>query len=47
MERLLTQAPKLTAVFAASDLLAAGALQTLFAQGIRVPEQMSIVDFFY
>jgi LacI family transcriptional regulator len=45
MQRLLSQAPKLTAVFAASDLLAAGALQTLYANGIRVPEQMSIVGF--
>jgi DNA-binding LacI/PurR family transcriptional regulator len=45
MERLLAQAPGLTAVFAASDLLAAGALQTLYAQGIRVPQEMSLVGF--
>jgi DNA-binding LacI/PurR family transcriptional regulator len=45
MARLLEQAPGLTAVFAASDLLAAGALQTLYARGIRVPQQVSIVGF--
>lgn len=45
MDRLLTQAPDLTAVFAASDLLAAGALQTLYARAVRVPERMSLVGF--
>jgi DNA-binding LacI/PurR family transcriptional regulator len=45
MARLLDQAPDLTAVFAASDLLAAGALQTLYRRGIRVPRDISIVGF--
>jgi LacI family transcriptional regulator, galactose operon repressor len=45
MDRLMRQAPNLTAVFAASDLLAAGALQALYAQGVRVPQQLSIVGF--
>jgi DNA-binding LacI/PurR family transcriptional regulator len=45
MQRLLRQAPDLTAVFAASDLVAAGAMQTLYSQGIRVPRQISIVGF--
>ncbi|MDW5595439.1 LacI family DNA-binding transcriptional regulator [Conexibacter stalactiti] len=45
MDRLLAQAPDLTAVFAASDLLAAGALQTLYARGVRVPDRMSLVGF--
>jgi LacI family transcriptional regulator len=45
MARLLEQAPDLTAVFAASDLLAAGALQMLYAREMRVPEHMSVVGF--
>ena len=45
MRRLLAQAPDVTAVFAASDLLAAGALQTLYERGIRVPDEMSIAGF--
>jgi DNA-binding LacI/PurR family transcriptional regulator len=45
MERLLAQTPNLTAVFATSDLLAAGALQTLYARGIRIPEEMSVIGF--
>jgi len=45
MQRLLEQAPDLTAVLAVSDLVAAGALQTLHARGIRVPDQLSIVGF--
>jgi DNA-binding LacI/PurR family transcriptional regulator len=45
MRRLLTQAPGLTAVFAVSDLVAAGALQALYAEGIRVPGQLSVVGF--
>ena len=45
MQRLLEQAPDLTAVLAVSDLVAAGAMQTLHAHGIRVPDQLSIVGF--
>lgn len=45
MRRLLRQAPDLTAVFAVSDLVAAGAMQALYAEGIHVPEQLSIVGF--
>ena len=45
MEALLRQAPDLTAVLAASDLLAAGALQTLYDRNIRVPDRISIVGF--
>lgn len=41
--RLLDQEPELTAVFASSDILAAGALQTLYARGRRVPQDVSIV----
>jgi len=45
MRRLLRQAPDLTAAFAVSDLVAAGAMQALYAEGIRVPEQLSVVGF--
>ncbi|MBG6088829.1 LacI family transcriptional regulator [Actinomadura viridis] len=45
MERLLRQAPGLTAVVAASDMLAAGALQSLYREGRRVPDELSIVGF--
>jgi DNA-binding LacI/PurR family transcriptional regulator len=45
MQRLLDQAPQITAVFAGSDLLAAGALQALYRRGIRVPGQMSVIGF--
>jgi LacI family transcriptional regulator len=45
MRCLLRQAPDLTAVFAVSDLVAAGAMQALYAEGIRVPEQLSVVGF--
>ena len=45
MRQLLRQAPDLTAVFAVSDLVAAGAMQALYANGIRAPEQLSVVGF--
>jgi DNA-binding LacI/PurR family transcriptional regulator len=45
MQVLLDQDPDLTAVLASSDLLAAGALQTLYAHGIHVPDQISVVGF--
>jgi LacI family transcriptional regulator, galactose operon repressor len=45
MRRLLKQAPDLTAVFAVSDLVAAGAMQTLYSRGILVPRQISLVGF--
>jgi DNA-binding LacI/PurR family transcriptional regulator len=44
-ERLLAQAPDTTAIFAASDVLAAGALQDLYARGVRVPDDVSVVGF--
>lgn len=44
-ERLLAQAPDLTAIFAPSDLLAAGALQTLYRRGMAVPGDISVVGF--
>ncbi|GAA1902491.1 LacI family DNA-binding transcriptional regulator [Streptomyces sodiiphilus] len=45
MARLLEQAPDLDAVFAASDLMASGALRVLRGQGRRVPEDVALVGF--
>lgn len=43
--RLLSRAPDLDAVFAASDLMAAGALQALRAAGRRVPDDVAVIGF--
>jgi DNA-binding LacI/PurR family transcriptional regulator len=45
MEVLLQRCPDIDAVFAASDLMAAGALTALHAAGRRVPEDVAIVGF--
>ncbi len=45
MSRLLTKRPDLDAVFAASDLIAAGALSSLTAAGRRVPDDVAIVGY--
>jgi DNA-binding LacI/PurR family transcriptional regulator len=45
MEVLLRRCPDIDAVFAASDLMAAGALSALYAAGRRVPEDVAIVGF--
>jgi DNA-binding LacI/PurR family transcriptional regulator len=42
---LLEQHPRLTAVFAGSDLLAAGALQALYERRVRVPDEASVIGF--
>jgi len=42
MTRLLERAPDVDAVFAASDLLAVGAAQTLAAQGRRIPQDIAL-----
>ncbi|MFI6320208.1 LacI family DNA-binding transcriptional regulator [Nonomuraea sp. NPDC050556] len=45
MARLLERAPDLDAVFAASDVMASGALATLRAAGRRVPEDVAVGGF--
>ncbi len=46
-ERFLGLGPdrRPTAVFCANDLLALGLLQTMFAAGVRVPEELAIVGY--
>ncbi|TGP21944.1 MULTISPECIES: substrate-binding domain-containing protein [unclassified Mesorhizobium] len=45
MERLLEQAPEITAVFACNDLMAMGAITALRSRGLRVPDDMSLIGF--
>ncbi|MFW6690072.1 LacI family DNA-binding transcriptional regulator [Streptomyces sp. MAR4 CNX-425] len=45
MAGLLARAPDLDAVFAASDLMATGALRTLRAHGRRVPGDVAVVGY--
>lgn len=45
MEKLLASAVRFTAVFAASDQMALGALSALHGRGIAVPESVSVVGF--
>jgi len=45
MRRLLAEAPDLDAVFAASDLMAEGALRELRRAGRRVPDDVAVIGF--
>ncbi|WP_414635944.1 LacI family DNA-binding transcriptional regulator [Actinophytocola sp.] len=45
MQNLLDRAPRLDAVFAASDPLAAGAMRALLNGGRRVPQDVAVVGF--
>jgi LacI family transcriptional regulator len=45
MEQLLKRFPSVTAVFCASDEMAAGALSYLYKKKIRVPETISIIGY--
>lgn len=42
---LLNRAPRLDAVFVASDLMAAGAMQALHRAGRRIPDDVAVVGF--
>lgn len=43
--RLLDSVPELTAVFAAADVMAIGAIRAIRDRGLRVPEDVSVVGF--
>ncbi|OXS74214.1 LacI family DNA-binding transcriptional regulator [Domibacillus enclensis] len=45
IQRLMEKKPKITAVFAANDLLAIGALEWLAKNNYRVPEEVSVIGF--
>ncbi|GAA1646346.1 LacI family DNA-binding transcriptional regulator [Catellatospora bangladeshensis] len=45
MQRLLDQRPQLDAVFAASDVMAAGAVRYLRRVGRRIPDDVAVVGF--
>lgn len=45
MEQLLTDHPDLDAVFAASDLMASGALAAISARGLSVPDDIAVFGF--
>lgn len=45
MDELLERTPDLDAVFAASDLMAAGALGVLRRRGLRVPQDVAVAGF--
>ena len=45
MERILDREPHVDAVFAASDRMAAGAIQTLRKRGLAVPHDVAVVGF--
>lgn len=45
LPKLLEQSPDLTAVFAASDALALGAISAAYKLGIKIPENLSIIGY--
>lgn len=45
MEQLLAQRPDIDGVFAASDLMAVGAMRSLRAHGRRVPEDVGVIGY--
>lgn len=45
MKRLLNKMPDLTAVFAMSDVTAIGAIRAIRDEGLRVPEDISVMGF--
>ena len=45
MEKLLSEAPPFTALFAASDEMAIGAMGLALERGIRIPDDLSIIGY--
>jgi LacI family transcriptional regulator len=45
MRELLTKSPRPTAVFASNDMMALGAYQAINNQGMKIPDDISIVGF--
>lgn len=45
MQHLLQSAPAITAVFAMSDVMAIGACRCLLDQGVRIPQDISVMGF--
>ncbi|MEK4192871.1 LacI family DNA-binding transcriptional regulator [Paenibacillus sp. FSL L8-0323] len=45
MEKLLSEAPPFTAVFAASDEMAIGAMGKAFEKGLKIPEDLSMIGY--
>jgi DNA-binding LacI/PurR family transcriptional regulator len=45
MDQLLNSGAKFSAIFAQSDMLALGALNSINARGLRVPDDVSIIGY--
>lgn len=45
LPKLLEQSPDLTAIFAASDALALGAISSAYKLGIKIPDHLSIIGY--
>jgi LacI family transcriptional regulator len=44
-DRLLAEHPETTAIFAANDVMAYGAVRTALDRGLRIPEDLSLIGF--
>jgi DNA-binding LacI/PurR family transcriptional regulator len=43
--KLLDEHPEITAIFAANDVMAFGAVRTILDRGLRIPEDLSLIGF--